>query len=250
MENKNPFDLSGKKALITGGGGGLGFAVSRAFVNQGAQVIISGRDEAKLQKACNELGSACSYKVFDLENISGIPSFATSVTDIDILVNNAGINMKKEALSVTDEEFERIIKVNQQAVFAITREVAKNMTEKGKGNIVMISSMAAHYGLPKVIAYTASKTAIEGMTRALAVEWAIHGIRVNCIAPGFIATDMSSKALSGDKDRMQRVMARTPAGRLGHPDDIGNAAAYLASDAAAFVTGAVLVVDGGNSIGF
>lgn len=250
MEKKNPFDLSGKKALVTGGGGGLGLAISRALIVQGAKVIITGRDEEKLKKACNELGYACSYSIFDLEELANIPAFVESVGAIDILVNNAGINLKKEALSVTDEEFEKIVKVNQQAVFAITREVAKQMTKSGSGSIVMISSMAAHYGLPKVVAYTASKTAIEGMTRALAVEWATKGVRVNCIAPGFIATAMSAKALNTDPDRMQRVLARTPMNKLGHPDDVGYAAVYLASDAASFVTGTVLVVDGGNSIGF
>lgn len=250
MEKKNPFDLSGKKALVTGGGGGLGLAISRALIMQGAKVIITGRDEEKLKKACNELGDACSYNIFDLEELANIPAFVEGVGSIDILVNNAGINLKKEALSVTDEEFEKIIKVNQQAVFAITREVAKQMIKSGSGSIIMISSMAAHYGLPKVVAYTASKTAIEGMTRALAVEWAAKGVRVNCIAPGFIATAMSAKALNSDQERMHRVLARTPMGKLGHPDEVGYAAVYLASDAASFVTGTVLVVDGGNSIGF
>ncbi len=114
----------------------------------------------------------------------------------------------------------------------------------------MISSMAAHYGLPKVVAYTASKAAVEGMTRALAVELAEKGIRVNCIAPGFIATPMSAKALNDDKERMQRVLARTPMKELGHPDDVGNAAVFLASEGARYITGVVLPVDGGNSIGF
>jgi NAD(P)-dependent dehydrogenase (short-subunit alcohol dehydrogenase family) len=124
------------------------------------------------------------------------------------------------------------------------------MIGRGSGNIIMISSMASRYGIPKVIGYTASKAAVEGMTRALAVELAAHGIRVNCIAPGFIKTDMSSKALDDDPERKKKVLARTPMGRLGEPSDIANAALFLASSQSKFVTGIVLPVDGGNSIGF
>jgi len=119
-----------------------------------------------------------------------------------------------------------------------------------KGSIVNISSMASQYGIPKVIAYTASKSAIEGMTRAMAVDLSPKGIRVNCIAPGFIATDMSAKALNNDPERKNKVLSRTPMGQLGEPADIGDAAVFLASDAAKYITGVILPVDGGNSIGF
>ena len=119
-----------------------------------------------------------------------------------------------------------------------------------KGSIINISSMASRYGIPKVIAYTASKSAIEGMTRAMAVDLSPKGIRVNCIAPGFIETDMSAKALNNDPERKNKVLSRTPLGELGQPSDIGDAAAFLASDAAKYITGVVLPVDGGNSIGF
>ena len=248
------FSLNGKTAVVTGGGSGLGLAIAKALAGNGAKVIITGRDENKLQKACAEIGNACCYIPADLSQLQAIPAFVEQLIQraetIDILVNNAGINMKKDALDVTDEEFQNIILTNQQAVFALTREISRHMAAAQQGSIIMISSMAAHYGLPKVVAYTASKTAVEGMTRALAVELAEKGIRVNCIAPGFIATDMSAKALNSDKDRMQRVIARTPMRKLGHPDDVGYAAAFLASEGARFITGAVLAVDGGNSIGF
>jgi NAD(P)-dependent dehydrogenase (short-subunit alcohol dehydrogenase family) len=169
---------------------------------------------------------------------------------IDILVNNAGINMKKDFTEVSDEDFQRILHTNVTAIFALSREVVKEMIKKGSGTIINISSMASQYGIPKVIAYTASKSAIEGMTRAMAVELSPLGIRVNCIAPGFIATDMSEKALNGDTERKQKVMSRTPMGKLGEPADIGGAALFLASDNALFITGVILPVDGGNSIGF
>jgi NAD(P)-dependent dehydrogenase (short-subunit alcohol dehydrogenase family) len=169
---------------------------------------------------------------------------------IDILVNNAGINLKKEFTEVTDAEFNAILTTNVSAVFALSREVVRHMLEKGGGVILNISSMASQYGLPKVIAYTASKAAIEGMTRAMAVELSPKGIRVACIAPGFIATDMSARALNNDPERKAKVLSRTPMGALGTPDDVGSAALFLASDAARYITGIVLRVDGGNAIGF
>jgi NAD(P)-dependent dehydrogenase (short-subunit alcohol dehydrogenase family) len=174
----------------------------------------------------------------------------TKIGSLDVLVNNAGINLKKDALHVTNEEYQKIIQTNQTAVFALSREAAKMMDKHGSGNIIMISSMASRYGIPKVIGYTASKAAVEGMTRALAVELAAHRIRVNCIAPGFIVTDMSSRALDDDPERKRKVLARTPMGKLGEPSDIANAALFLASLQSKFVTGVVLPVDGGNSIGF
>ena len=169
---------------------------------------------------------------------------------IDILVNNAGINMKKDFFEVTDEEFQNILHTNLFSVFAMSREVTKIMKKNGGGSIVNISSMASQYGLPKVIAYTSSKGAIEAFTRGAAVELAPFGIRVNCIAPGFIKTKMSAKALDSDPERKNKVLSRTPMGILGEPSDIANAAYYYATSESSFVTGTVLCVDGGNSIGF
>ena len=250
----NPFDLTGKTALITGGGRGLGFAIAEAMVQNGAEVIITGRNENLLQQACKTLGNKCTYHVFDLNNIESIPAFVTTIERIhgkvDILINNAGINYKKEIPYVSDEEYNQVIKTNQTAVFVLSREFSKKMIERKSGCIIMISSMASQYGIPKVIAYSASKAAVEGMTRAMAVELSPLGIRVNCIAPGFIETDMSAKALNNDPERKQKALSRTPMGKLGKPSDIGNAAVYLCSEAASYVTGIVLPVDGGNSIGF
>jgi len=135
-------------------------------------------------------------------------------------------------------------------MFVFSREVAKQMLKEKKGNILNISSMASRYGIPEVMAYTASKSAIEGMTRAMAVELSPFGIRVNCIAPGFIKTKMSSNALDNDPGRKKKVLGRTPMGRLGTPEEIAEATYFLTSDSSSFITGVVLPVDGGNSIGF
>ncbi|MFI5133979.1 MAG: SDR family NAD(P)-dependent oxidoreductase [Chitinophagales bacterium] len=243
-----------KVAIVTGGASGIGFAIAGKFVANNIDTIIIGRDKNKLEAAKKKLGDLCHPVSFDLNQLSAVPSVVKKLIDefgyIDILVNNAGINMKKEFTDVTDEEFQQVLLTNVTSVFTLSREVIKYMKKRGSGNIINISSMASQYGIPKVIAYTASKSAIEGMTRAMAVELSPIGIRVNCIAPGFIATDMSAKALNNDKERKQKVMSRTPMGYLGDPEDVANAALYLANGEAKYVTGIVLPVDGGNSIGF
>ncbi|MBK5271770.1 MAG: SDR family oxidoreductase [Bacteroidia bacterium] len=247
-------DNQKKVAIVTGGASGIGLAIVEKFVSNDIQTIVIGRDKTKLQNVKEQLGDLCHIISFDLNNLSAIPSLIIDIIkqfrQIDILVNNAGINMKKEFTDVTDEEFEKIILTNVRSMFSISREVVKEMIKKEKGSIINISSMASQYGLPKVIAYTASKSAIEGMTRAMAVELSPKGIRVNCIAPGFIATDMSAKALNGDPERKQKVMSRTPMGYMGDPEDIADAALYLANGEAKYITGVILPVDGGNSIGF
>ncbi len=247
-------DLASKIVLVTGGASGIGFAIAKAFAQNGSKVIIVGRNEEKLRKAVEELGENAKAYPFDLSELGKLPELVAKIKEnagaIDVLVNNAGINMKKDAQNVSDEEYERIIRTNQTAVFALSREVGKSMTARHTGSIIMISSMASQYGIPKVVAYTASKSAVEGMTRALAVEWSPRGVRVNCIAPGFIATEMSAKALNGDRERKQKVLSRTPMNRLGDPEDVANAALFLGSEQSRFITGVVLPVDGGNSIGF
>ena len=241
-------------AIITGGGSGIGLAIAEKFIGDGIQTVLVGRDQNKLDAAKEKLGDLCFVNTCDLSDLPAIPGLIRSIVEqhgqIDILVNNAGINMKKDFTEVTDEEFQRIITTNLTSVFALSREVVKQMLEQGHGSIINISSMAAQYGLPRVIAYSASKTAIDGLTRAMAVELSAKGIRVNAIAPGFIVTAMTDTALNADPDRKARVIARTPMGHMGQPSDIGDAALFLAGDAAKFITGVILPVDGGNSIGF
>lgn len=241
-------------AIVTGGGSGIGFAIAQKFTENNITTIIVGRDNQKLNDAKEKLGELCKPYRFDLKNLSAIPAFTEEIMNefgnIDILVNTAGINMKKEFIEVSDEEFQKILHTNVNAVFALSREVVNQMLKKNGGNIINISSMASQYGIPKVIAYTASKAAIEGMTKAMAVELSPKGIRVNCIAPGFIATDMSAKALNNDPERKQKVLSRTPMQKLGEPGDVADAALFLASDAAKYITGVILPVDGGNAIGF
>lgn len=243
-----------KIAIVTGGSLGLGYATVKKFTENNIFTFAIGRDKERLEKACREFGKNCQPVVFDVTELSKTPSILKEIVNqkgrVDILVNNAGINMKKPLTEVSDEEFQKIMNTNVNSVFSLSREASKIMIQQKKGCIINISSMAAKYGIPQVIAYTASKTAVEGMTRAMAVELSPFGIRVNCIAPGFIFTKMSSTALDNDPDRKQKVLSRTPMGKLGLPEDVANAAYFLASDEASYMTGTVIPVDGGNSIGF
>jgi len=250
METENQ-----KIAIVTGGGSGIGLAIAEKFTQSNIRTIIIGRDQKKLDSAKEKLGDLCEPISYDVNELIGIPNLIDGLVKrfgkIDILVNNAGINLKKDFTEVTDEDFQKVILTNVTSVFVFSREVVKCMLEKKNGGVIInISSMAAQYGLPRVIGYSASKNAIDGMTRAMAVELSSKGIRINAIAPGFITTPMTAKAFSDDPARLNKALARTPMGKLGEPADIGDAALFLVSDAAKFITGVILPVDGGNSIGF
>jgi NAD(P)-dependent dehydrogenase (short-subunit alcohol dehydrogenase family) len=246
--------IQNKLAVITGGASGIGFAIAKKFVQNDIDVVLIGRDRTRLKLACETLGAQADFVGCDLTQLSDLSGIVRGIKEkygrLDILVNNAGMHLKKAIKDVTDEEYQRVILTNQTAMFSLTREVAAIMEKQGEGAILNISSMASQYGLPNVVAYTASKSAIEGMTRAMAVELAQYHIRVNCLAPGFIKTNMSTLALEKDPERKRKVLSRTPLGRLGKPDEVADAAFFLVSPSASFITGVVLPVDGGNSIGF
>ncbi len=240
--------------VITGGATGLGFAMAGKFVKSGYRTIIVDRNKSKAAAAIMELGQDAESILCDLTELNKLPDLVKEIVQkfgkIDVLINNAGVHLKKPLLKVTDEEFMKVIHTNETVVFALSRETARVMIRQKSGSIINISSMAAKYGIPEVIAYTAAKSAVEGMTRAMAVELSPHGIRVNCIAPGFIKTSMSENAFRNDPERERKVLSRTPMGKLGLPEDVANAAFFLASDEASYLTGTILYVDGGNSIGF
>jgi NAD(P)-dependent dehydrogenase (short-subunit alcohol dehydrogenase family) len=248
------YQLTNKVALITGGAEGIGLGTARVFIGLGARVVITGRTLSTLEKAQKELGDHCliyQNDVVDKASHKDVIEFADmSWGRLDILVNNAGIHLKKNTLDVTDEEFQAVIDTNLSSVFSLTRTVLKGMIHRQGGSVIFISSMSALYGLEKVAAYSSSKAALIGMARSLAAEYSHTGVRFNTIAPGFIETKMLEAALAKDPERKERVLRRTPAGRLGKPEEIGLAAAFLASDASQFITGVCLPVDGGNSIGF
>lgn len=250
----NPFSIAGEVALITGGGSGIGFAIARSLAGAGARVVLAGRRKTVIAAAAAEIGPAATAIDYDVNNVEAAPALVQRVEQtvgaVSILVNNAGIHLKKSALQTSSKEFFDVMATHVFGAHALTRAVAAGMIERRRGSVVFIASMASLFGIPQVVAYSAAKTAILGMVRSLTVEFAPHGIRVNAVAPGWIDTDMSRGALAGDAPRLKKILERTPMARLGSADDVGNSVLYLVSPAAAFVTGVVLPVDGGASIGF
>jgi NAD(P)-dependent dehydrogenase (short-subunit alcohol dehydrogenase family) len=248
------FSLQGQVALITGGGTGIGLAIAQSMHAAGARVVLVGRREAELQAATRSLGERASYVVHDITQLDAAQSLVDRVTKevgpISCLVNNAGIHLKKPAIETTPEEFQKVLTTHVLGAHALVRAVAPGMIERKTGSILFTASMASLFGIPLVVAYSAAKTAHLGMVRTLATELSQHGIRVNAIAPGWIETEMSAKAMAGDPARKQKILGRTPMAKFGAPSDVGWAAVYLASPAGGFVTGVVLPIDGGASIGF
>ena len=249
----SPYSLEGKRILVTGGGQGIGLAISHAIVDAGGFAVLSGRHEETLAAACRELGDRSSFLVGDVSDLPSIPAFVAKVEEqgpLWGLVNNAGRNLKKDVVDTSDEEFLAVLQINLLGAFAMTREVGKRLLARGEGSILFVASMTSLFGIPKVCAYTASKAAVAGLAKQIATEFSPKGVTVNAVAPGFIDTAMSRKAFDGDPNRRAKVISRTPMDRLGTPEEVGMAAAFLLSPAARYLTGVVLPVDGGTSIGF
>lgn len=251
----SPFQLEGEVAVVTGGATGLGLGMASNLVAAGARVVIVGRRESVLQAATAQLGPRASYVQHDVTDHAAAGRLVAAATMAagappSILINNAGIHLKKPAVDTSTQEFAQVLDTHVLGAHALTRAVLPGMIERRHGNVLFISSMAALFGLTNVVAYGAAKSAFVGMVRVLSAEVARHGVRVNAIAPGWIDSAMMQQAIAGDPERRTRILTRTPMGRFGSPEDIGCAAVYLCSPAGRFVTGIVLPVDGGVSIGF
>jgi NAD(P)-dependent dehydrogenase (short-subunit alcohol dehydrogenase family) len=250
----NEFSLKGETALITGGRSGLGLGIAECFVAAGARVVLVGRRADVLERAARKLGKAATFEPHDIRAADEAEYLVQWVSKkngpISILVNNAGIHLKKAALETTSEEFNSVLQTHVVAAFSLTCAVLPQMIKQKHGNILFTASMASLFGIPLVTAYAAAKSAYLGMVRSLATEVSPQGVRVNAIAPGWIESEMMLNALNGDPKRSSKILGRTPLNCFGTPKDIGLAATYLCSPAARFVTGVLLPVDGGVSIGF
>jgi gluconate 5-dehydrogenase len=250
----NPFRLDGEVALISGGGTGLGLAIGRCMVVAGAKVILVGRRSAVIKESAAAIGPQAGAVVCDVTRFKEAPKVVARAEalfgPITILVNNAGTHLKKPAVETSEAEFLSVLKTHVLGSHALTRVLLPGMLRRRHGSIIFMGSMASLFGIPNVVAYSAAKSAYLGMVRALATEASPSGVRVNAVAPGWIETEMTCQAMAGDPARKARILTRTPLGRFGEPDDIGAAVVYLCSPAAKFVTGVVLPVDGGMSIGF
>lgn len=242
--------LAGRHAVVTGGATGLGFAIAREMLDAGARVTIVGRRPEVLQKAAVELGPQCGYRRFDVGDSAKIPELVAeleAVQPVDILVNNAGINNKKDYLDFTASEFDDIVAIQAKAPFMMTQGFAKPMKERGRGSVILISSLSARLGMHNIQAYTLCKAGMVALARSLSLDLSPHGIRVNSLNPGFVHTDMLRNTNLKTPERLKEIENKTPLRGFTEAKDIGMAAAFLASDAARFITGVDLVVDGGIS---
>ena len=244
-----PFDLSGKTAVVTGGGRGLGLGISNALLEAGADVIVFGRNPvpAELSARGDALGRQVHFVQLDLADTEAIAAAAQHVLStrrVDILVNNAGTQDRYPALDFPLPAWDRVLDINLRAVFQLCQLFGAAMLGRGEGKIVNLASLLSFQGGMTVPAYAASKGAVAQLTKALCNEWAGQGVNVNAVAPGYMATDMNTALLS-DPVRMDQLSMRIPAGRWGQGQDIGNVVVFLASPAAAYIHGQVLAVDGG-----
>lgn len=241
--------LKGKIALITGGTRGIGYETVKLFAQNRATVILLGSKKETVDNALEELKKAGLKNVDgyypNLDNYSEVEEFVTSIKNkygkIDILINNAGISASKKIEETTPEEFDRIMSLNVNAMFYMTKAVVPLMKEQNEGVILNTSSMVSIYGQPSGVGYPASKFAVNGFTKSLARELGCYNIRVNAVAPGITNTDMVSKL---PKEVIEPLIKTIPLGRIGEPIDVANAFLYLASDMASYVTGNILSVDG------
>ncbi len=244
------FDLSGKTALVTGASGGIGGAIAKALHGQGATVVLSGTRAEALEKVKAELGTRAFVAVCNLadkESVEALPKAAEAAagTTIDILVNNAGITRDNLFLRMKDEEWDQVLAVDLTAAFRLSRAVLRGMMKKRWGRIISITSVVGETGNPGQGNYAAAKAGLVGMTKSLAAEVASRNITCNAVAPGFIATAMTDMLTDAQKETISQ---RIPAGRMGNPAEIAAAVVYLASDEAAYVTGATLQVNGGMAM--
>ena len=251
----NGFDLKGKVAIVTGGNGGIGLGMARGLAAAGASVAVAARDMAKSATAVKSL-EALGAQAFAVEvDVTLEPSVAAMVQAVadrfgrlEILVNNAGINIRKSPETYTLDEWRRILDTNLTSAFLCSKAAYPNMRKAGGGKIINVGSMTSLFGASFAVPYGASKGGIVQLTRGLASAWAKDGIQVNAVLPGWIDTELTLQARKDVPGLHDRVLARTPAGRWGVPDDLSGVAVFLASPASDFVTGAAIPVDGGYSI--
>jgi 3-oxoacyl-[acyl-carrier protein] reductase len=243
------FDLNGKVVLITGATGGIGKSIARKMREKGAKLILSGTRQDVLNNIVSEFGNEAKGIVTDLNDKDDIISLADEAEkcfgQIDVLINNAGVTSDNLFMRMKDEDWEKVININLTAAMRLTRQVIRGMIKKRFGRVIFISSVVGYTGNAGQTNYSASKSALVGLTKSLALEVASRGITCNLIAPGFISTPMTDKL---SDDQKNNIVKNIPVNRLGMPDDISNACVYLASDEASFITGSTLHINGGMSM--
>ncbi len=249
------YDLTDQVAIVTGGASGLGLAITRCLVSAGARVVAIGtRPPEAAAQTLSSLGEAVEYLQFDITDTAHTEEMVAGIAKkygrIDILVNNAGVHCKKYVWDMTVEDYEKVLDVHLVGAFALTRAVVPYMKEAGRGRLLFEASMTSYIGQPMVAGYSTAKAGYLGLIHSLTADLAEYGITANAIAPGWIETPMFHKAVDNDPPRMAKIMGRIPAKTVGDPMDVGMVAAFLCSDAARYISGSCIPVDGGALIGF
>ncbi|MDR5879862.1 glucose 1-dehydrogenase [Caballeronia sp. LZ032] len=247
----NLFDLTGRRALITGSSTGIGFALARGLGGAGAQVVLNGRDQTRLDEALSQLraegitAQAARFDATSPEQVTeAIARIEADSGPIDILVNNAGMQRRAPLETFSHEQWRTLMQTNVDSVFLVGQAVARFMIGRGAGKIINVCSVQSELGRPNIAAYTATKGAVKMLTKGMAIDWGPHGIQVNGLGPGYIKTELTD-ALVNDEAFSAWLIGRTPSRRWGDVEDLAGAAVFLASDASRFVNGHVLYVDGG-----
>lgn len=246
------FDLTGKTALITGGGRGIGKSIATALAEAGADIIVASRTEAELKEVCSEIekdyGRKAYYKTVDVtrqDSVEELVEFAIEKAEnIDILVNGAGTNVRKTLVDLEEKDWDFVMDVNLKSVYLVSQQVLQHMIEKRSGKIINIASLTSELGFPNMPVYAASKGGVSQLTKAMAVEYAEYGIYANAIGPGYFKTEMT-KVLFEDEARVEWMKSRIPLGRVGNLEDLQGTAIFLASEASNYITGQTIYVDGG-----
>lgn len=242
------FGLASRVCIVTGGAQGIGEACIRRFAREGAEVVIADIDDTRGAALAAELGGL--YVHCDVGDKAQVDALVTQTVAtygrIDVLVNNAGIFKAADFLDVTEADFDTVLRTNLKGSFMVGQAVAREMAKAGKGSIVNMSSVNAVLTIPTIASYNVSKGGINQLTRVMALSLADKGVRVNAVAPGTIATELAARAVLTSDDAKAKIMSRTPMKRLGQPSEIADTVAYLASDAASYITGEIVVVDGGR----
>ena len=247
----SPFDLTGRRALITGSGQGIGLALAHALAAAGAQIVLNGRNPDKLDRAAAELrtaGATVAVMPFDVTDPAAVTAGVTTIEaehgPVDILVNNAGLTRRIPLQDLPEATWREVMRTNLDAVFFVGQAVARCMIPRGRGKIINVCSVQSELARPGTAPYAASKGAVKMLTKGMCADWAKFGIQVNGLAPGYFATELT-KPLVDDPAFSSWLCARTPAGRWGRVEELGGATVFLASSAADFVNGHLLFVDGG-----
>jgi len=242
------FDLTGRRALVTGSSQGIGLALASGLQQAGAEIVLNGRTVEKLESAAAELGESCRILPFDVTDPiavrDAIDRFEADVGAIDILVNNAGMQHRAPLEDFPADAFERLMVTNVSSVFHVGQAVARHMIRRGRGKIINIASVQTALARPTIAPYTATKGAVGNLTKGMATDWARYGLQCNAIAPGYFETPLNA-ALVADLEFTAWLSKRTPAGRWGKVEELQGACVFLASDASSFINGHILYVDGG-----